>query len=108
MSDAITSLLADPARPATVDKPAAGQLAPLHVDAVEAARLCGVGRSLWLELHTRGEVPAGFKLGRRLLWSIRELELWDAAGRPAREQFNRILMMHRQRAIHGQGFGGTR
>ncbi|HUU12019.1 MAG TPA: helix-turn-helix domain-containing protein [Phycisphaerae bacterium] len=57
-------------------------LAPLLVDAREAARLCGIGRSSWLSLAAAGQVPPSLLLGRRRLWRVREVEAWTAAGCP--------------------------
>ena len=60
---------------------------PLLVDCREAAALCGVGRTLWLDLDQRGRIPQGFKLGRRKLWRVDELKSWVAAGMPNREKW---------------------
>ena len=58
----------------------------LLVDAREATRLCGVGRSTWLALRSQGRVPPAVHLGRRTLWRRADLERWVAAGCPAGEQ----------------------
>ena len=63
---------------------------PLLVDAKEAARLCGVGRSLWLQLNSSGRTPAPIRLGRRTLWISQGpggLTEWVAAGCPGRDRW---------------------
>ena len=59
----------------------------LLVDSTEAARLCGISRTMWWSLHSSGRVPAPVRLGRRTLWSVDELRGWIAAGCPARERW---------------------
>ena len=61
--------------------------APLLLDARAAARLCGVGRSLWLQLASSGRCPAPIRLGRRTLWRAGELAAWTAAGCPGRDRW---------------------
>ena len=62
-------------------------LEPLLLDARAAAALCGIGRSLWLELHASGRCPLPIRLGRRVVWRREELEAWVRAGCPARERW---------------------
>jgi excisionase family DNA binding protein len=57
--------------------------APLAVDSHGAARLLGVSESHWRIMVAAGRCPAGFRLGRRRLWSTAELSAWIAAGAPA-------------------------
>lgn len=57
-------------------------LQTLGVEAVEAARLCGVSRSTWYSLRKAGRVPKPVRLGRRVLWRVEELREWVAAGCP--------------------------
>jgi len=60
--------------------------APLLVDARDAARLLGIGRTLFLQLDNSGRLgPLGLKLGKRRLWSVEELRAWVQAGAPRRE-----------------------
>jgi predicted DNA-binding transcriptional regulator AlpA len=70
---------------------------PLAVDAVEAARLCGIGRSLWLGLHSAGRVPAPIRLGRRVLWRREELAAWIEAGCPGRARWEAMTEARRRR-----------
>ncbi|MCX5654217.1 MAG: hypothetical protein NTY65_06175 [Planctomycetota bacterium] len=76
MSDAPTTpALCPPAAP------------PLLVSAATAARLAGIGRTLWLQLHSSGRVPLPVRLGRRVLWRREELAAWIAAGCPGRDRW---------------------
>ena len=52
------------------------------VEAVQAARLCGVSRATWYSLRKAGRIPRPVRLGRRVLWRIDELREWMAAGCP--------------------------
>lgn len=60
---------------------------PLLVDTKEAARLSGVGRTLWLQLASAGRVPLPVRLGRRVLWRRDELADWIEAGCPGRDRW---------------------
>ena len=62
-------------------------LEPLLLDARAAAALCGIGRSLWLELHASGRCPLPIRLGRRVVWRREELQAWVRAGCQARERW---------------------
>lgn len=61
--------------------------APLAVDAIRAAKLCGVSRSTWLELCRSGRAPQGVKLGRCRRWILAELMAWLGAGAPPRHKW---------------------
>jgi len=63
------------------------------VDANEAARLCGVGKSLWYELVSVGRTPAAVKFNSKSLWSYEQLKLWTFAGCPSQDSsdWQRIL-----------------
>ena len=60
---------------------------PLLCDADDAAALCAVSRSHWMNLHTQGKVPLPVRLGRAVRWSRAELDAWIAAGCPARAKW---------------------
>ena len=63
----------------------------LLVSAKDAARLLGIGKTLFYELHSSGRLgPMRVKLGRRSLWNRQELTDWVNAGYPAREQWQQI------------------
>jgi predicted DNA-binding transcriptional regulator AlpA len=70
---------------ATVPPPT--DTAPLAVDSHGAARLIGVSESGWRILVSAGRVPPGFRLGRRRLWSVAELQNWIAAGAPSADRW---------------------
>ena len=57
------------------------------VDARVAASLCGISARFWHQLDSAGRVPLALKLGRRSLWSVRELDDWIAARCPERGQW---------------------
>ena len=60
------------------------------IGAVDAAAMCGVGRTHWYEMRRAGRVPLPHRLGRRVLWNVTELRAWIAAGLPPLHQWNRI------------------
>ena len=62
-------------------------LEPFAVDAIGAARLCGVSRAMWWKLDSSGRCPAAIRLGRRCLWKVDELREWLAAGCPPRDRW---------------------
>jgi len=91
MSVEILSPAAAPPQAPTPTAPQRGpQAAPLLVDAVEAARLCGVSRAHWLSLGSSGRIPAPLNLGRRTLWRVIDIERWVAAGCPSRDRFEAL------------------
>jgi len=73
MSD--TASTPPPAKPA--DPP------PLLIPDTGAAALCGVSRASWHRWRAAGKLPLPVRLGRKLLWRRREVELWIEAGCPA-------------------------
>jgi predicted DNA-binding transcriptional regulator AlpA len=60
---------------------------PALVDAITAARFCGISRAKWWELHSSGRVPAPIRaLGPRCpRWRMSELLDWIDHGCPSRE-----------------------
>ena len=60
---------------------------PNLIGAAGAARLHDVSERSWWRLDSAGLVPMPVKLGRRTLWSVRELEAWAAHGCPSRERW---------------------
>jgi len=64
---------------------------PLLVNAAKAARLLGIGRTLFLDMHKRGVLgPRAHRYGRRILWSVTELQAWVKAGSPSRRNWPRF------------------
>ena len=59
----------------------------LLIDSTEAARMCGISRTMWWSLHSAGKVPVPVRLGRRTLWRSDELCRWTAGGCPPRERW---------------------
>ena len=61
---------------------------PLLVGADDAAKLLGIGRSLFYTMHSSGQLgPLPIRLGRRALWRREELAAWVAAGCPERTRW---------------------
>lgn len=60
---------------------------PFLVNAAEAARLCGISRSLWWSMHSAGAVPLPIKLSHRTLWRAEELRRWTESGCPSRAKW---------------------
>lgn len=62
------------------------------LDAAGAATLCGVSRSKWYGMDTRGLVPASVTIGEVPRWLRAELLAWLRAGAPVRARWQ--LMRH--------------
>ncbi len=63
----------------------------LLLSAKEAAKLLSICPSHFYALHNTGRLgPLPIRLGRRALWSRRELEAWIADECPARGQWQKI------------------
>ncbi|MCX5670336.1 MAG: AlpA family phage regulatory protein [Planctomycetota bacterium] len=78
------AILASPAPAPAPVAPAVAPL-PLLIDAAEACRLLGIGRSLFFALKSAGRLPDPVHLGRSVRWGRAELTAWVAAGCPPRE-----------------------
>lgn len=63
-------------------------LAPILVDADDAAALLGVSRGHFLNMDRSGRLgPQPIKLGRCTRWSRAELERWAEVGCPTRSEW---------------------
>jgi excisionase family DNA binding protein len=63
----------------------------LLLSAKEAAKLLGICRNHFYTLHNSGRLgPLPIRLGRRVLWSRKELEAWIAVECPARRQWQQL------------------
>ncbi|MBA7677129.1 hypothetical protein ES703_85377 [subsurface metagenome] len=68
------------------------QVYSLLLSASDAAALLGIGSSHFWGLHSSGRLgPLPIKLGRRTLWSRRDLEKWIDAGCPSRKQWQDMI-----------------
>ncbi|HPS54707.1 MAG TPA: helix-turn-helix domain-containing protein [Sedimentisphaerales bacterium] len=68
------------------------QIYSLLLSAPDAAKVLGIGSSHFWGLHSSGRLgPLPIKLGRRTLWSRRDLEKWTDAGCPSRKQWQDII-----------------
>jgi len=63
---------------------------PLLVGADEAARICGIGRTLFYDLKSAGRLPKPINLGKRRLWKVEELNAWTTARCPRLENWEKI------------------
>jgi len=92
---------------ATIDAPVLSSAAPspLLLDVRAAARLCGVGRTHFLAMHSAGKIPMPVRLGRRVLWRGAELAAWIEAGCPERVRWHTTS---RPRQGYGRQEGGRR
>lgn len=69
----------------------ADQVVPEALDASQAAKLCGVGRTKWHDLNTRGLCPSPVELGDRCpRWLRSELLAWLRAGAPPRIRWHNM------------------
>lgn len=78
--------LPGPASPAHSPLPADAML-PLTVDAVGLSRLLGISPRTIRNLNASARLPRPICLGRRRLWSVREIEGWLEAGAPGRDRW---------------------
>jgi predicted DNA-binding transcriptional regulator AlpA len=66
-------------------------LAPLLVDARQAAALCGVSPATWWRWDAAGRIPAAVRIGSGVVrWRRAELESWTAAGCPPRMEWEAL------------------
>jgi excisionase family DNA binding protein len=64
---------------------------PLLLSASDAAKMLGIGRSLFYEMHSKGRLgPMAISFGRKRLWSRLELQLWVKVACPPRDQWLRL------------------
>ena len=73
-----------------VAEPTTAKSSARLVEAAEAARICGISRTLWYTLKAAGRVPTPVHLGRRVLWRVDELHRWMDAGCPALHQWKHM------------------
>ena len=67
------------------------------VGADDAARLCGISRTMWLSMDRAAQTPRPVRLGRRRLWCVDELRAWAWAGCPGRRTWE--VRKERQTAL---------
>lgn len=65
---------------------------PLLCSALEAAKMLGIGKSLFYEMNSDGRLgPAPIRFGKRTLWRIDELTDWIRdGGAVSREEWQKI------------------
>ncbi len=57
------------------------------IDIIEAARMCGMSKSMYKKLFSMEQTPEGIKLGRLRRWRRTEILAWINAGCPNREKW---------------------
>lgn len=68
------------------------QVYSLLLSAPDAAKVLGISSSYFWGLHSSGRLgPLPIKLGRRTLWSRRDLEKWTDVGCPSRKQWQDMI-----------------
>ncbi len=55
------------------------------IDGAGAAKLLAIGKSLFYQLDSSGQIPQGVKLNSKRLWSVELLRLWARNGCPGRD-----------------------
>ena len=65
-------------------------IAPALLSANEAAKLLGIGRSLFYSLRSEGKLPRPRQLGGRVLWQKAELEKWIDHGCPSQQKWESL------------------
>jgi len=64
----------------------------LLLSAEDSAELLGIGRTLFYSMHSSGRLgPMPIKLGRRVLWNRKELEVWVREKCPARKNWQKLI-----------------
>jgi len=70
----------------------AEQLTPLALSAVGAARLLGIGKSLFYQMASTGRLgPMPVEFNSKKLWSVEEIQDWIRAQCPCRDEWLEIL-----------------
>lgn len=78
--------------PKTSPKDSSQPLAPLLVDARNAAKLAGISSATWHRMVAAGRTPAPVRPSRGCVrWRVTDLEQWIAAGCPKRSEFEAEL-----------------
>jgi predicted DNA-binding transcriptional regulator AlpA len=63
------------------------EVAPLLVDAKQAAAMCSKSLRTWRTWDAAGRIPRPVRIGRSTLWRADELRAWVAAGCPCRQEW---------------------
>lgn len=61
---------------------------PLLLSAGDAAKLLGIGRTKFYEMHSTGRLgPMAIEFGKRKVWRMADLRAWVDAGCPHRDKW---------------------
>jgi predicted DNA-binding transcriptional regulator AlpA len=84
--------------PGPAPAPPVAQALPLAVSGAEAARLCGIGKSLFYSLLSSERFgPKPLKFGRATRFLRMEIQEWLAAGAPPRARWEAMQGANRRR-----------
>jgi hypothetical protein len=56
------------------DPPVVGALTPQAIGRQDAARLLGISTRSFERAVARGQIPGGFRIGRRRVWPVKDLD----------------------------------
>ena len=65
---------------------------PLVVDAKRFADLLGAGVRSIRTWDAAGKIPAPIRIGGRVVWRVREIRSWLAAGAPNRDEWEALKL----------------
>lgn len=64
---------------------------PMLIDAIKAAKLCGISRALIYKMIDLKEFPQPIKVGRKTLWNIEVLRRWIRLSCPNQLAMKRLI-----------------
>lgn len=85
-----------------------GELRPILVAADRAALLLSISERTLRKLDSMEQIPTPVRIGRRVLWSVAELEEWVEAGCPPRHRWEIDKQAKRERTHPGSKVRGRR
>lgn len=72
-------------------------VAPIAVNADDAAAMFGLKAKTWRRLNSAGEIPNALTIGGSVRWRVDELRAWAEAGSPSRAEWNAQREIERER-----------
>ena len=70
--------------------PTADRIKPLNVSASGVSTLLGISTSMVHKLDVAEKLPRPIRIGRRKLWRVQEVQAWNDAGCPRRDDWDRL------------------
>lgn len=68
----------------------------------QVARMCGISRPHFIDLHKEGKTLSGIKLGRAIRWRRKEVAEWIAAGCPSKKEWENRKRLGNQKESRGR------